>query len=129
MGIDTWSEVVSEITAEFGPYRSATAAKRSMFTLKCQPNQSSREFLSVLKTAYSPPERNPEFESCEFIQFFNDALPNKTEGILARYYHGRKSLDWLLTESHGNASYHLNPFSNWVIHSRRGTGGVLWGGK
>lgn len=99
MGRDSWSDVVAEIKTEFGPYKSATAARRALFTLKCRHNQSPREFLSVLKNAYSLSEKDPNFEGSEFIQLFYDSLPNKIKFILARDYHPRKTLDWLLTES------------------------------
>lgn len=38
MGKDTWSDVVSEIKTEFGPYWSANAARRAIFPLKYRPN-------------------------------------------------------------------------------------------
>uniref|UniRef100_A0A8C5MTD3 Uncharacterized protein n=1 Tax=Leptobrachium leishanense TaxID=445787 RepID=A0A8C5MTD3_9ANUR len=98
-GIRKWSKVVSEVKSEFGPHRTNLAAKRAILTLKCRPNQSPREFLSVLKNAYSLAERNPDFENPEFIQLFYDALPNKIKVILARDYDPRNGLDWVLKES------------------------------
>uniref|UniRef100_A0A8C5M764 Uncharacterized protein n=1 Tax=Leptobrachium leishanense TaxID=445787 RepID=A0A8C5M764_9ANUR len=98
-GIRKWSKVVSEVKSEFGPHRTSLAAKRAILTLKCRPNQSPREFLSVLKNAYSLAERNPDFENPEFIQLFYDALPNKIKVILARDYDPRNGLDWVLKES------------------------------
>uniref|UniRef100_A0A8C5QFZ1 Retrotransposon gag domain-containing protein n=1 Tax=Leptobrachium leishanense TaxID=445787 RepID=A0A8C5QFZ1_9ANUR len=96
-GIRNWSKIVSEVKSEFGPHRTSLAAKRAI--LKCRPNQSPREFLSVLKNAYSLAERNPNFENPEFIQLFYDALPNKIKVILARDYDPRNGLDWVLKES------------------------------
>uniref|UniRef100_A0A8C5M5Q0 Retrotransposon gag domain-containing protein n=1 Tax=Leptobrachium leishanense TaxID=445787 RepID=A0A8C5M5Q0_9ANUR len=98
-GIRNWSKIVSEVKSEFGPHRTSLAAKRAILTLKCRPNQSPREFLSVLKNAYSLAERNPDFENSEFIQLFYDALPNKIKVILARDYDPRNGLDWGLKES------------------------------
>uniref|UniRef100_A0A8C5PXL1 Retrotransposon gag domain-containing protein n=1 Tax=Leptobrachium leishanense TaxID=445787 RepID=A0A8C5PXL1_9ANUR len=98
-GIRNWSKIVSEVKSEFGPHRTNLAAKRAILTLKCRPNQSPREFLSVLKNAYSLAERNPDFENPEFIQLFYDALPNKIKVILARDYDPRNGLDWVLKES------------------------------
>uniref|UniRef100_A0A8C5LTW7 Retrotransposon gag domain-containing protein n=1 Tax=Leptobrachium leishanense TaxID=445787 RepID=A0A8C5LTW7_9ANUR len=98
-GINTWSKVVSEVKYEFGPHRTSLAAKRAILTLKCRPNQSLREFLSVLKNAYSLAERNPDFENSEFIQLFYEALPNKIKVVLARDYDPNNGLDWILKES------------------------------
>uniref|UniRef100_A0A8C5MIX9 Gag protein n=1 Tax=Leptobrachium leishanense TaxID=445787 RepID=A0A8C5MIX9_9ANUR len=98
-GIRNWSKIVSEVKSEFGPHRTNLAAKRAILTLKCRPNQSPREFISVLKNAYSLAERNPDFENPEFIQLFYDALPNKIKVILARDYDPRNGLDWVLKES------------------------------
>uniref|UniRef100_A0A8C5MWG0 Retrotransposon gag domain-containing protein n=1 Tax=Leptobrachium leishanense TaxID=445787 RepID=A0A8C5MWG0_9ANUR len=98
-GIRNWSKIVTEVKSEFGPHRTSLAAKRAILTLKCRPNQSPREFLSVLKNAYSLAERNPDFENPEFIQLFYDALPNKIKVILARDYDPRNGLDWVLQES------------------------------
>uniref|UniRef100_A0A8C5QHX0 Uncharacterized protein n=1 Tax=Leptobrachium leishanense TaxID=445787 RepID=A0A8C5QHX0_9ANUR len=98
-GIRNWSKIVSEVKSEFGPHHTSLAAKRAILTLKCRPNQSPREFLSVLKNAYSLAERNPNFENPEFIQLFYDALPNKIKVILARDYDPRNGLDWVLKES------------------------------
>uniref|UniRef100_A0A8C5LQE0 Uncharacterized protein n=1 Tax=Leptobrachium leishanense TaxID=445787 RepID=A0A8C5LQE0_9ANUR len=98
-GIRNWSKIVSEVKSEFGPHRTSLAAKRAILILKCRPNQSPREFLSVLKNAYSLAERNPNFENPEFIQLFYDALPNKIKVILARDYDPRNGLDCLLKES------------------------------
>uniref|UniRef100_A0A8C5MZH5 Uncharacterized protein n=1 Tax=Leptobrachium leishanense TaxID=445787 RepID=A0A8C5MZH5_9ANUR len=99
-GIRNWSKIVSEVKSEFGPHRTSLAAKRAILTLKCRSNQSPREFLSVLKNAYSFAERNPDFENPEFIQLFYDALPNKIKVILARDYDPRNGLDWVLKESY-----------------------------
>uniref|UniRef100_A0A8C5WI19 Retrotransposon gag domain-containing protein n=1 Tax=Leptobrachium leishanense TaxID=445787 RepID=A0A8C5WI19_9ANUR len=98
-GIRNWSKIVSEVKSEFGPHRTNLAAKRAILTLKCRPNQSPREFLSVFKNVYSLAERNPYFENPEFIQLFYDALPNKIKVILARDYDPRNGLDWVLKES------------------------------
>uniref|UniRef100_A0A8C5PL24 Retrotransposon gag domain-containing protein n=1 Tax=Leptobrachium leishanense TaxID=445787 RepID=A0A8C5PL24_9ANUR len=98
-GIRNWSKIVSEVKSEFGPHRTNLAAKRAILTLKCRPNQSPREFLSVLKNAYSLAERNPDFENPEFIQLFYDALPNKIKVSMARDYDPRNGLDWVLKES------------------------------
>lgn len=98
-GVENWSRVISEVKNEFGPYRSSAAAKRAILTLKCRPNQSPREFLSVLKNAYSLAEREPEFDSPDFVQLFYDALPDKIRVILARDYCPERELEWLLRES------------------------------
>ncbi|XP_053561179.1 uncharacterized protein LOC128652266 [Bombina bombina] len=51
---------------EFGQYHTTTAAKAAVYSLKCGPNQSPIEFLSILKGDYSMAESKPQFESPEF---------------------------------------------------------------
>ncbi|OCT56200.1 hypothetical protein XELAEV_18000510mg [Xenopus laevis] len=98
-GITRWQSVLHEIKVEFGPYRNTTAAKREIYRLKCRPNQSPREFLSVLKNAYGLAYRNPDWESIDFKQLFYDALPAQIKLSLAHDLDIESPLEKLVTSA------------------------------
>ncbi|XP_040275687.1 uncharacterized protein LOC120990870, partial [Bufo bufo] len=96
-GIQDWPSVLHEVKLEFGPYRTITAAKRDIYKLTCRPNQSPREFLSILKNAYGLAYRSPNWESEEFKQLFYDAMPTQIKLSLARDLDIEAPLDRLVT--------------------------------
>ncbi|XP_044155432.1 uncharacterized protein LOC122942003 [Bufo gargarizans] len=96
-GVQDWPSVLHEVKLEFGPYRTTTAAKRDIYSLTCRPNQSPREFLSVLKNAYGLAYRSPNWESEEFKQLFYDAMPTQIKLNLARDLDIDAPLDRLVT--------------------------------
>ncbi|XP_044130315.1 uncharacterized protein LOC122923545 [Bufo gargarizans] len=96
-GVLDWPSVLHEVKLEFGPYRTTTAAKRDIYSLTCRPNQSPREFLSVLKNAYGLAYRSPNWESEEFKQLFYDAMPTQIKLNLARDLDIDAPLDRLVT--------------------------------
>ncbi|XP_040283784.1 uncharacterized protein LOC120997657, partial [Bufo bufo] len=96
-GIQDWPSVLHEVKLEFGPYRTITAAKRNIYKLTCRPNQSPREFLSILKNAYGLAYRSPNWESEEFKQLFYDAMPTQIKLSLARDLDIEAPLDRLVT--------------------------------
>ncbi|XP_040289894.1 uncharacterized protein LOC121002508, partial [Bufo bufo] len=96
-GIQDWPSVLHEVKLEFGPYRTITAAKRDIYKLTCRPNQSPREFLSILKNAYKLAYRSPNWESEEFKQLFYDAMPTQIKLSLARDLDIEAPLDRLVT--------------------------------
>lgn len=87
---------VCELKTELGPCKSAIAARRTMGTLKCKPNQSTRELLKVLKKAFSLAGENPDFESHEFFQLFYEALSNKIKVVVEWDYYTKNGLGWLI---------------------------------
>ncbi|OCT65639.1 hypothetical protein XELAEV_18041881mg [Xenopus laevis] len=98
-GITKWQSVLHEIKLEFGPYRNTTAEKREMYRLTCRPNQSPREFLSVLKNAYGLAYREPDWESLDFKQLFYEALPTQIKLSLAHDLDFENPLERLVTSA------------------------------
>ncbi|XP_053327932.1 uncharacterized protein LOC128502195 [Spea bombifrons] len=94
----SWSKMKYEIKIEFGQYKTVSAAKKAVYNLKCRPHQSPREFLTVLKNAYSLTERKPKYDSREFRDLFFYAMPSPIRTNLARDYDSDCSLDWLVNE-------------------------------
>ncbi|XP_041432245.1 uncharacterized protein LOC496300 isoform X1 [Xenopus laevis] len=98
-GITKWQSVLHEVKLEFGPYRNTTAAKREIYRLTCRPNQSPRDFLSVLKNAYGLAYRDPDWESIDFKQLFYDALPAQIKLSLAHDLDFENNLERLVTSA------------------------------
>ncbi|OCT65528.1 hypothetical protein XELAEV_18041766mg [Xenopus laevis] len=98
-GITRWQSVLHEIKLEFGPYRNTTAAKREIYRLTCRPNQSPRDFLSVLKNAYGLAYRDPDWESIDFKQLFYEALPTQIKLSLAHDMDIESPLEKLVTSA------------------------------
>ncbi|XP_068115876.1 uncharacterized protein, partial [Hyperolius riggenbachi] len=98
-GIIRWQAVSHEVKLEFGPYRTISEAKRDVYRLTCRPDQSPREFLSVLKNSYSLAYRNPNWESLDFKQAYYDALPTQIKLSMANELDFGNSLEKMVTSA------------------------------